>query len=83
MNSHSSTARWRVVFALLVALCLAVGVGAWQGRQPAAAVADAQTSAFVQSGGVTNDVLPSVPDAAHALSRGPSRFEASQEAPTF
>ena len=69
---------------LLIAFAgLAAIVGAMQGGRSDEADAAVQTSAFVQSGGATADVEPSVPDASIALGHARARLQPEAPVSTF
>ncbi len=77
MHKPHVSSRLTTILMLVVAVSIAVAIGAWQSIAPSPTGQAEQHSAFVQSGGVTPDVDNSVPDAAHALNhaRAPSAPE--------
>ena len=76
-SNRSASNRFTTIVMLVVAFCAAAAIGAWESISPSPTEAVEQRSAFVQSGGATSDVDPSVPDASSALShaRAPSAPE--------
>ena len=69
---------------LLIAFAgLAAITGAMQGGRHDLADVGMQTSAFVQSGGATADVEPSVPEASTALGHARARMQPEAPVPTF
>lgn len=74
MNTRSmSSTRQRpiaVALILIVALCAAVALGAWQGATPALTDEAGESSTFVQSGGSAADIGPGVSASVHARAPG-------------
>jgi len=82
MKSHPVSERLTTLLMLVVAVVATVAIGAWQSIAPSPAEAVEQHSAFVQSGGVTNDIDPGLLDTPQVLghARAPSAPELAAKA---
>lgn len=83
MKTNPVSKRFTNIAMLIAAVLAAAAIGAWQSRAPSPTEATELRSAFVQSGGVTADADPSVPDAARAFGHARSRSESEASASTF
>jgi len=77
MRASPVSKRLTTILMLIAAVVIAAATGARQSIAPSPTEVVEQHSAFVQSGGVTTDVDPSLPDASQALghARAPSHPE--------
>ena len=83
MKAQPVSKRFTTILMLVVAVCALAAIGAWQSISPSPTEAAEQHSAFVQSGGVTTDADPSLPDAAQALSHARAPSEPEVASTTF
>ena len=83
MKTQPTSQRFTTILMLVAAVVAAAAIGAWQSIAPSPTEAAEQHSAFVQSGGVTTDADPSVPDAAKALSHARAPSEPEVASTTF
>jgi hypothetical protein len=84
MRSNTTFFQRLTTILMLIAAAVAVAaIGAWQSISPAPTAAVEQRSAFVQSGGVTTDADPSLPEANQALSHARAPSQPEVDATTF
>jgi hypothetical protein len=83
MRLNSEPKGWESGVVLVAALGVAIAVGAWENRASAPAQGEVERSAFVQSGGVTADVLLSDEDATRARDHAAAPAASGPLARTF